>query len=74
MVVPEIVYFLVVVGFLFVIGALIHDWTKSVPPTENDPFAPKTFRRFVYVLITTLLLIAFVALAVFLIFFPSAFS
>ncbi len=73
MVVPEIVYFLVV-GFLFVIGALIYDWTKSVPPTEHDPFAPRTFRRFVYTLIATVLLTAFVALAVFFIFFPSALS
>lgn len=70
--VPEIVYFLVVVGFLFLIGAPIYNWTKSVPPTENDPFAPRTFRRFVYILTATVLLVAFVVLTVFLVFFPSA--
>lgn len=74
MVVPDIVYFLVVVGFLLLIGKLTYDWIKSVPSTKDDPFVPRTFGRFVYILTVAVLLVAFVTVTVFFVFFPSALS
>jgi hypothetical protein len=63
------VYFIVVLGLLLLIAALVYDWAVSLPPADHDPLAPKTYWTFMRTLALTCLLVALVAVAGFFLFF-----